>query len=358
MVNRRLPGKQYIAIISKMPRLCITSILNLFILVLLPSSAGTVQANAPISLLSPEDLKVIAPAIEAAENSITNIKIQAHSRLETKTDFYDPCEFWQKTPISHSKTAWAQKGFHQKRRVDMHREVFEWIHGPAPHGEQTYSVSFDGQHGRYVRHAVGPLGQTHLVRKGKILPEAPKSLEHGNFDTGAYYSLPFFDAEIYKFSELFQLASDPNSEVAAELEFTLEEFEGAECIKIRSRLYDVTYWLDPSHGFALRGYKSITKYQDAREELVKLAKVTKLKEIAPGIWWPMEVITVARPYEPGKPWRRFVYCASNVVANDPNFDDSIFTVPFPDGYLIDDQVAGRKYRVGEDPNAPKEQSKK
>jgi len=36
-----------------------------------------------------------------------------------------------------------------------------------------------------------------------------------------------------------------------------------------------------------------------------------------------------------------------VVANDPNFDETIFTVPFPDGYLIDDKVAGKKYIVGQ-----------
>jgi hypothetical protein len=117
-------------------------------------------------------------------------------------------------------------------------------------------------------------------------------------------------------------------------------------------LYDVSYWLDPAHGFALRGKKSIAKYEDGHEEIAHFVKVTKLKETAPGIWWPMEVVSVSRPYEDGKPWRRYVYRASNVVANDPNFDESIFTVPFPDGYSIDDQVTGRKYVVGQEPNAP------
>ena len=45
-------------------------------------------------------------------------------------------------------------------------------------------------------------------------------------------------------------------------------------------------------------------------------------------------------------YNRIVYRASNVVANDPNFDESIFTVPFPEGYLIDDKVTGKKYRIG------------
>ena len=79
-------------------------------------------------------------------------------------------------------------------------------------------------------------------------------------------------------------------------------------------------------------------------------KVSKLKEVAPRIWWPMEAYVESDPgpHQPEEPHTRTVYNASNVVANDPNFDDGIFTVVFPDGYLIDDQVAGKKYRVGEE----------
>jgi hypothetical protein len=103
---------------------------------------------------------------------------------------------------------------------------------------------------------------------------------------------------------------------------------------------------------------SLYKSEDGHEELVDFVKVTKLEKVSPGIWWPVEIIDVSRPYENGKPWRKVVYLASNVVVNDPNFDESIYTVPFPKGYLIDDKVTGKKYKVGEEPNAPKEQPKK
>lgn len=53
------------------------------------------------------------------------------------------------------------------------------------------------------------------------------------------------------------------------------------------------------------------------------------------------------PYETGKPWKRIVYRASKVVANDPNFDESVFTVPFPEGYKVEDKIEGRTYTVGE-----------
>ncbi len=322
-------------------------IFNLAIFSALLIISSALRAEEPASDLSAKQLKELASEIEDAENSISNIKIESQSWLETKTDFYDPLESWQKTPIYHSQTAWAHDGPPRKVRVDMNKEVFEWKDGPTPFGEQSYSLSFDGQETRYIHRAAGSLSQTHPVKKGQILPEAPKRLEHGNFDTGAYYSLHYFDIEIYKFSEVFRLASDPNSVVASELEFTLEEFEGSECIKIRSRMYDVTYWLEPSRGFALRGKQSTARYEDGREEIVKLVKVTKLEEVAHGVWWPVEVSTISRPYAPGKPWRRFDYRASNVVANDPNFDESVFTITFPGGYMIDDKVQEKTYRVGE-----------
>ncbi len=302
------------------------------------------------SVLSVQELKELAPLIEAAEKKPRNIKIESESWVETKADLSDPCQLWQRIPIYHSQTAWVDGGPEGKERVDVHKEVNKWINGPAPYGEESYSMSFDGQHGRYIHLAGGPLGQTQPATKGEIVPERPNRLGRGGYDSGIHWSLPFFDGEIYKFSKIFELASDPNSEAASELEFTFEEFEGAECIEIRSRLYDVTYWLDPSHGFALRGHKSVVRHQDGHEELVKSVTVTKLEEVAPGVWWPAEIIDVSRPYEDGQPWRRFVYRASTIVVNNANFDESIFTPAFPKGYTVDDKVAGKTYVVDANTN--------
>jgi hypothetical protein len=46
------------------------------------------------------------------------------------------------------------------------------------------------------------------------------------------------------------------------------------------------------------------------------------------------------------------------VANDPDFNEGIFTIHFPKGYTIDDKITGKRYKVGEELNAPKEQPKK
>jgi len=352
MIDRIFSNHPQFNHVLKRPCLCRKLIFNLAVFSTLLGLSSVLGGENAKSVLSVQELKEMTPLIEAAEKKPRNIKIESESWMETKADLSDPCQLWQRTPIYHSQTAWVDGGPEGKERVDVHKEVNKWINGPAPYGEESYSMSFDGQHGRYIHLAGGPLGQTQPAKKGEIVPERPNRLGHGGYDSGIHWSLSFFNGEIYRFSKMFELASDPNSEAASELEFTMEEFEGAECIKIRSRLYDVTYWLDPSHGFALRGRKSIAKYQDGHEELVEFVKVTKVKEVATGVWWPMEIITISRPYATGEPWRRFVYSASSIVANDPNFDKSVFTVPFPKGYLIEDKVRGSTYRVGEDPNNP------
>jgi hypothetical protein len=37
----------------------------------------------------------------------------------------------------------------------------------------------------------------------------------------------------------------------------------------------------------------------------------------------------------------------HVTANDPNWADTVFTVPIPQGYSVDDHVTGTEYRMGQ-----------
>jgi hypothetical protein len=297
------------------------------------------QAENLKTNLSIDKLKELSSKIEAAEKKPNNVKVDSEVRVETISDFYDPCQNWQSTPIYSSKTVWFDGGPEGKIRVDVHKQIEKWLNGLAPYGEESFSMSYDGKNGRYVS-----------SKEGEILPNKPARLGNGGYDSGISWSLPFFKGEIYKFSKMFELACDPNSEVASELEFSFDEFEGAECIKIRSKLYDVTYWLDPSHGFALRGRESITKYPDGHKELVEFVKVTELKEIANDVWWPMEISIISRPYAAGEPWRKYVYHASNVVLDDPNFNDGIFTQIFPKGCKVKDKITGKTYIIDSNNN--------
>jgi hypothetical protein len=99
-------------------------------------------------------------------------------------------------------------------------------------------------------------------------------------------------------------------------------------------------------------------YQDGHEELVELVKVTKLKEVSPVVWWPVEVVTIKKPYEPGQPWRQYIYRSSNVTVNDSNFDSNVFAPTFPKGHRVNNKITGKNYIVDanldmiEEPNNP------
>jgi hypothetical protein len=330
-------------------------------------SSAIAQAKEPKLHLSVEEIKALIPEVEAVERSISNIKIDSEAWIERKASS-DPCEPWERTPIYVASTAWFDGRPKGKARVDVHKQVAKWIDGPAPYGEESYSVSFDGQYGRVVDRTFSHSGKTHVSKRGELLHNAPKRLWSiwCNAYTGAQFSLHFFfndEDEARTFSQFFKATTSAAVVEANAIEVIFEEFEGVECIKLGSgetKYGHKIWWLDPSRGFALLGHEHTNILKDGSQWLILRIKVSRLKEVAPGIWWPVEAYAESEPgpHHSDEPYTRMVYRASNVVANNPNFDESIFTVPFPDGYLIDDQVAGRKYKVGEDPNAQKNQSKK
>lgn len=313
-------------------------------------TSGAQQAE----LLSAEELKLLACRITAAQTRLSNIKIESEMWVETKRDLQDPCEPWERTPIYVSASTWLNGLANSKAKVEVHKHVVKTAQSPYPYSESSYSVGFDGEYGTIAYHTQGRPGKTLPHQEGKILLDRPKLLNSDwceRFTGRRFTSYFFFEGRGFTFSDLFEGADDPNTAVPSCFEFMRTSFQGVPCIKIASKgryRFRKSWWLDPSRGFALLGHEYIRIMEEGAEHLRLRIHVTKLKEIGDGIWWPTEAYQTSEPFGVGEPWERSVYRALNVVANDPNFDESIFTVPFPDGYLIDDQVAGRKYKVGQE----------
>jgi hypothetical protein len=322
-----------------------------------------VQAEISGSVLSTEELKELAAQIKAVEEKLLNIKVESEACRETRSSLSEP---WQKTPVRVLSTVWFNGRAKSEERIDVHKEVLFRKGDVIPYIESSYSLGFDGQQGRIARHTKEIGVNTRLVKEGETLPDVPSELRCGaaRTFTGAIFSLNFFfdcDDKINSFSEMFQLAAHAAESKTNELVFDSEEFQGVTCIRLGSgeqKWGHETWWLDPNRGFALLGYEHVSIRHDGSKRVMSCIKVANLKEVSPGVWWPMEASIESDPDKLGEPYQRTIYRASNVVANDSNFDDNIFTVPFPKGYLIDDKVTGKKYKVGEDPNAPKEQPKK
>jgi len=314
--------------------------------------------------LSSEEVEALIPTIESTEKSIHNLKVDAESWMEERSSLSAP---WQRTPTYFSCTAWMDGRPKGKLRVDVHKEVLKWRDGAAPYAGRSYTMSFDGTNTKFIEKTAGPSDEQFPKKEGQVSPGASEWLMSnivGSCTGGGVTTNFFFNSkkEDISFSKAFQLAILPEVQTSKSLsfEFVHEEKNGVLCLKFSTKPAKwgrETWWFDPTRGFALIAYLHTNKVDDI-EHVISDIKVNKLKEVAPGVWWPMEATLESEPRDPNAPYKRTVYKALNVIANDPNFNESVFTVPFPEGYSIDDKVAGRKYKVGEDPNTPKEQSKK
>lgn len=329
-------------------------VLWLGIILTLLSMSITIHTKDVNSIISVEEIKDLAQQIKSVEESLLNIKIDSEAWVEKRETLSIP---WQRTSNYTSSTAWFSGISNNKARIDVHKEVLESSDGIALRKrESSYSVGFDGQYGRIISNTVGYSGRTFSQNEGQLLSVVPEELESawtGVF-AGKNFSLHFARiGENYRFSQIFQWAEDPKSKVLDSFEFTWEIFKGAKCIKIatKARGSQESWWFDPGRGFALLGHEYMGKNKDGTKRILFHMEVGKLLEVSPGIWWPTEVtkeLNFPSPLESVEKnnYSRFVWHASKVVANDPHFDDSIFTITFPKGYLIDDKVNNTQYRVG------------
>jgi hypothetical protein len=320
---------------------------------------NVVQAEQPKSTFSVEELKNLASTIEVTEKRLRNIKIESEAWVETKADLSDPCEPWQRTPICLSSTVWftgdyrsswtwfypqdkSEKPIEGKARLDIHKIVLGWENGAAPYLKRNYSVSFDGQCGRYIYNWDSYGGKVFRINKYHVSPNAPNELKGGWWHkmVGINASLNFhFSNEQLGFSGQLKNAADPNLALKnAELEVNFQKLTGIGCINmsLKGKRFRKNWWLDPNRGFALLKHESARNDKDGNEVLTNSIDVRRLDKVAENIWWPVEVYFVSSPFGIANPWKRIVYRATNVVANDPNFHDSIFMVPVPEGYLVDE----------------------
>lgn len=334
-----------------------------FLMFVFLANAGTGGEKA--GELSVEELKAVAQSMRAVEDALVNVRIDSNSWVEQGPSSSGP---WERTPVCVSTTAFFGKISSDRARIDVHKDVARWENGAAPYLEESYTVSFDGVQGRRKEISSSYSGKSFDRHSGRILPEAPWQLTGFGRVTGIDASLFFHYRNMpepfpKRFSASFEGAADPNSFLSAlaaadpkylnikplKHKVVFEELGGIQCIKATCMGGSLLqqWWFDPNRGFALLRFDDLREDQDGNERVLSSINVTKLEEVAEDIWWPMEAYFVQCPRETDKPWKRIVYRASSVSANEPNFDDSVFTVPLPKGYTVDDKVTGRKYVVGQ-----------
>lgn len=164
-----------------------------------------------------------------------------------------------------------------------------------------------------------------------------------------------------RFSSNFDGAADPNSFMLAlaaadpkysnvkphKFEVVIDELDGIQCIKASSvgGSLQQKWWFDLNRDFALLKFEDLRKDKNGNEQLYSSINITRIKEVAKNIWWPMEAYFVEHSHNTDKPWEKIVYRASDVIVNDPNFNNNIFTINFPKGYKTDDMINHKNYIV-------------
>ncbi len=161
----------------------------------------------------------------------------------------------------------------------------------------------------------------------------------------------------YRYAEIGETLSDAlfkelNSDIQPVISY--EEYLGTQAIKIEwvvpsgSSKAFIRDRLDPKRGYAFMGHESVIINGDGRTTYQQILEVSELVEAGPGIWYPTRATLTEPNIEEGLE-ERYTYTASRVVANNPDFDESIYRVQIPEGYTIVDQVAGIRYRTGTPP---------
>jgi len=333
--------------------------LNIVFMAIVIGIVGTqgVQANDYIPLIQ---LKEIGRQIKTAEKEIHNLKVHSEIRIEKNNNPKDPCA-WQKTPVYVSSTMWSDGQPEGKIRVDVQKQVLQgWLTDTelGPYSEHSFKDSFDGVTGRSAIDSGGFLGRAVSIKKGDISSQRPQNLNDSwSFKyTGREFTSNFFrlNSKGTLLLDLFNLADDPNSKVMDCFEFTWDKLQRIECIKIATKEtqhnWIKRWWIDPARGFALLRYEHTLILKDNTETFRKLIDIQELKEVTEDVWWPIRAICITEPTRSGGDYTRIIYQASDIVANNPNFDESVFDIKFPKGYRVDDKMSGKTYLVDANDN--------
>ena len=133
----------------------------------------------------------------------------------------------------------------------------------------------------------------------------------------------------------------------------LEIADGAECHVLESK-YRQRIWVDPKIGYAIRFRERDAPIKDKSADQWPLGErhaFGSYRKFTGEIWLPERIVAVgyADTTVPENLWnrvsRRSTLQVTKLAVND-NVPDSLFTMSFPPGTFVMDEVHNRNYRIG------------
>ena len=283
-----------------------------------------------IQEVSVDDVEKLIPTIENLEKKLINVYVESEYWYESRMK---PEDKWEKTATYMKGKSWYNGLRNSKIRIDVEKETFGSKGSKVATTELSYSVGYDGVSGKKTFNSVKGNGKTQYPKRAELYLKRPKDLDYGDMKTlsGRRFTVPYFFREIQgsSLSGFLKLAISKGSKA----KLTEEVFLGADCLKVSCSIGGTSeaWWFDTDKGYALRGYKLIN-LKNGREWLVSFIQVTKLKKVTKDIWCPVEAIEEQGPSLDKEPYRKIVYKASKVKANDLEFNEDVFDIKIPKKY--------------------------
>jgi hypothetical protein len=288
----------------------------------------------------PELLERLREQMPKSEAQVFNLRVDGESKTET----WDAAAKQWKYSGEAMVTAYYEAGPKGKARVDFHVQIAPWTGGPAPFGQETFTVAYNGRTSQKLHKTVGPLGEARENLRGQIAADRDENILVGHWSSGWEYSIyGFWDYKGQRLSSIF----DSSGLILSAEEV---EREGMNCVRLQADGQGERHiwYLDPARGFAILSYE---RFGGPKRSILTRMTVQRLVEAGAGVYYPTE--GTSEGFLPdGTLFNRSRYSASNVIANDPSFSETVFTFEWPRGTVVEDKIAGKVFIAGKEQPKP------
>ena len=330
-------------------------------LISLVFACSTLCSKGDEAVLSVDNL---AKIIAASESQLRNLTVTAR---QTQM-FWDESMGQWKDAGDANLTMWLDGKPDSKMRIDFQHRRSRWINGAKPFFTDSCVITYNGQVGQVLERVPDKVLLEHknVCPRGRITGDRPNM---SVADCGSGWLASLYGVEEgrkMRLSELIELIKGMTNSAGFSIVSTnyifSTNYNGIACVQLTLKEYPVrtgriqdsscntqgwglaqarTDWfLDPSRNYALLGYKIVMPCSGSSHECV----VGELIEPAPGVFYPKKAAFYAVGRD-GKPKSLITYEGLNIVANDPNFSDDIFSMQWPTGAMVRDEVFGTTFKI-------------
>ncbi|HUB24693.1 MAG TPA: hypothetical protein VL992_04625, partial [Tepidisphaeraceae bacterium] len=265
---------------------------------------------------------------------------------------------WTSTHWRYRGSAWYDGDPRGKVRIYFTDLIEPWQmddRSPVSWIEIMRDMSWDGVEGRELRVADSSMrGGMMRTRIASIQDQPPMMFDRfTRWATGVGFSLQYLvtqNDDTYpprphvKLSQIFQSALPYANRGGWTI--SRETVNGFDAVRVRFggvKGSSITYWFDPSRGFAIVKYQEVLDFRALRPDGGGYVRtqgfdVQQLQELRPGVWFPMQATEITEAGEGS--YQRYNFQAADAVADDPKLDPKIFTAPIPTGWMVTETRGG------------------